>query len=73
LVATQYDNNRNTDRFPVRPDCSLSWRNSLRFYAGMVVVTFGIAIAFAVQGACLGEPEKAYLARELGQVIRLEH
>ena len=53
MVATQYDNNRDADRFLVRPNCSLSWRGALRFYSGMVVVTFAIAIAFAMKGAWL--------------------
>ena len=53
MVATQYDNNRDAGRFLLRPNCSLSWRDALRFYIGMVIVTFGIAIAFAVQGAWL--------------------
>jgi len=53
LVATQYENNRDAGSFLVRPNCSLSWRGALRFYSGMVVVTFGIAIAFAMKGAWL--------------------
>ena len=53
MVATQYDNNRGAGRFLVRPNCSLSWRDALRFYIGMVLVTFGIAIAFAMKGAWL--------------------
>lgn len=53
MVATQLDDNRDTGRFLVRPNCSLSWRGTLRFYTGMVVVTLGIAIAFAMKGAWL--------------------
>ena len=40
----------------VRPNCSLSWRNALRFYLGMITVSFGIAAGFAWQGAWLVLP-----------------
>ena len=53
MVASQFDNNNDAGRFVIRPNCSLSWRNALRFYTGMVAVTFGIAITFAIQGAWL--------------------
>ena len=33
-----------------RPNCSLNWRQTMRFYAWMCVVSIGIALVFAVQG-----------------------
>jgi len=53
LVARQFDNFQGCSRFLIRPNCSLSWRGVVRFYVGMVVVSFSIAIAFAVKGAWL--------------------
>jgi uncharacterized membrane protein len=53
LVARQFDNFQGASRFLIRPNCSLPWRGVVRFYIGMVVVSFSIAIAFAVKGAWL--------------------
>ncbi len=53
MVATQFDNFACTRRFLIRPNCSLSWRDAVRFYLGMVLVSFSIAIAFALKGAWL--------------------
>ena len=56
VVATRYDKITSSRRFLVRPNCSLSWRNLVRFYLGIVCVSFTIAIAFALQGAWLVLP-----------------
>jgi uncharacterized membrane protein len=53
LVARQFDNYQGSSRFLIRPNCSLPWRGVVRFYIGMVVVSFSIAIVFALQGAWL--------------------
>lgn len=53
MVATQYDGLAAPRRFLIRPNCSLPWRDVVRFYLGMVVVSLGIAIAFALKGAWL--------------------
>lgn len=53
MVATQFDKFASHRRFIIRPNCSLPWRDAVRFYAGMVVVSFSIAIAFAWHGAWL--------------------
>jgi len=53
VVATQFDSFASPRRFLIRPNCSLSWRDAVRFYLGMVLVSFGIAIAFALKGAWL--------------------
>ena len=56
MVATHFDNHDCSRRFLVRPNCSLRWREVVRFYLGMVMVSFGIALAFALQGAWLVLP-----------------
>ena len=53
LVARQVDNYRGSSRFLIRPNRSLPWRGVVRFYIGMVMVSFGIAIAFTLKGAWL--------------------
>ncbi len=53
MVARQFDNCHGSSRFLIRPNCSLPWRGVVRFYIGMVVVSFGIAILFALKGAWL--------------------
>ena len=53
LVARQVDNFQGSSRFLIRPNRSLPWRGVVRFYIGMVMVSFGIAIAFALKGAWL--------------------
>ncbi|WP_132970977.1 DUF2244 domain-containing protein [Thiogranum longum] len=37
----------------IRPNCSLPWRETVQFYLGMVIVSFSIAIAFAMKGMWL--------------------
>jgi uncharacterized membrane protein len=53
LVARHFDDFQGASRFIIRPNCSLSWRGVVRFYMSMVVVSFGIALVFAIQGAWL--------------------
>ena len=53
MVARQFDSFQGSTRFVIRPNRSLGWRGVVRFYIGMVVVSFGIAIAFAAKGAWL--------------------
>ncbi len=56
MVATQFDEHDCSRRFLIRPNCSLRWRDVVRFYLGIVTISFGIAIAFAIQGAWLVLP-----------------
>ena len=56
MVATEFDNSSSIHRLMVRPNCSLSWRGVVRFYLWMVAVSFGIATAFAFNGAWLVLP-----------------
>lgn len=51
MVATQFDQFASPRRFLIRPNCSLPWRQVVRFYLGMLLVSFGIATGFALQGA----------------------
>ena len=53
MVAVQFDHRCDSGRFVVQPNSSLSWRGAIRFFTGMAAVTFGIAMAFAMQGAWL--------------------
>jgi uncharacterized membrane protein len=53
VVAAQFDQFASPRRFLVRPNCSVSWPDVVRFYLGMLLVSFTIAIAFAMQGAWL--------------------
>jgi len=53
LVATQFDSFDCPRRFLIRPNCSMPWRDVVRFYAGIAIVTLGIATAFAMKGAWL--------------------
>ena len=53
MVATQFDKFASPRRFLIRPNCSLPWRDVVRFYLGMLLVSFSIAIAFAMKGAWL--------------------
>jgi len=53
VVASQFDDYQSSRRFLIRPNCSLPWRGVVRFYCGMLIVSFGIAIAFALKGAWL--------------------
>ncbi len=53
LVATQFDSFDCPRRFLIRPNCSMPWRDVVRFYAGIFIVSMGIAIAFAMKGAWL--------------------
>lgn len=56
MVATQFDSSTASRRFVIRPNCSLLWRDAVRFYLGMVLVSFGIAGGFAFYGAWLVLP-----------------
>lgn len=53
MVATQFDSFNGSQRFMIRPNCSLPWREMVRFYLGIVMVSFSIAIAFAMKGLWL--------------------
>ena len=56
MVAAGFDSASSRQRFVIRSNCSLSWRGALRFYLGMVAVSFGIAFFFALRGAWLVLP-----------------
>jgi uncharacterized membrane protein len=71
LVARQFDNFQGSSRFLIRPNCSLSWRGVVRFYIGMVLVTFSIAIGFAFQGAWLILPFAGLEMLVLGAALYL--
>ena len=74
MVATYFDDHDCSRRFLIRPNCSLRWREVVRFYLAMMVVSFGIAVAFALQGAWLVLPfaglEMAVLGAALYTVAR---
>lgn len=74
MVATYFDARDCSRRFLVRPNCSLRWRDVIRFYLGMLTVSLGIAVAFALQGAWLVLPfaglEMAVLGAALYVVAR---
>lgn len=53
MVATQLDRFNCPRRFLIRPNCSMPWRDVVRFYAGIVIVSMSIAVAFAMKGAWL--------------------
>ena len=53
LVARQFDDFQGASRFIIRPNCSLNWPGTVRFYLSIVVVSFSIAMVFALQGAWL--------------------
>lgn len=53
MVATQFDELHCHRRFLIRPNCSMSWRNLVRFYAGIFIVSMSIAAGFAMKGAWL--------------------
>jgi len=50
MVATHFDSDSATRQFLIRPNCSLSWKEAKRFYFGMVAVSMGIALLFALHG-----------------------
>jgi len=56
VVATWSDSFNASHRFMIRPNCSLPWRETVQFYLGMVIVSFSIAIAFAMKGMWLVLP-----------------
>ncbi len=56
VVATEFDSDSSIHRFLLRPNCSLPWSGVVRFYLGMVAVSFSIAGAFALNGAWLVLP-----------------
>jgi len=74
VVATQFDSFNASRRFMIRPNCSLSWRQTVWFFLGMVTVSFSIAIAFAMKGLWLILPfaglEMLVLAVALYHVAR---
>ena len=39
-----------TSRFVVRPNCSMSWRDTKIFVASLAILSVGIGIVFALQG-----------------------
>ena len=53
MVAIHFDSRDASRRFLIRPNSSLSWRGVVRFYFGIVLVSFTIAGAFALKGAWL--------------------
>lgn len=53
MVATRFDDFSASRSFLIRPNRSLSWPEVVRFYLGMVVISFTIAFAFAVKGVWL--------------------
>ncbi len=53
MVATRFDSFNASRRFLIRPNCSLPWRETVQFYLGMVIISFSIAIAFAMKGMWL--------------------
>jgi len=71
LVARQVDNFQGSSRFLIRPNCSLPWRGVVRFYISMVVVSFSIAIAFALKGAWLILPFAGLEMLVLGAALYL--
>ena len=56
MVATHFDDEDCTRRFLIRPNCSLRWSEVVRFYLGVVTVSFAIATVCALQGAWLVLP-----------------
>jgi len=56
VVATQFDKFASRRRFLIRPNCSLPWRETVRFYLCVLSVSLGIALAFAWMGAWLVLP-----------------
>jgi uncharacterized membrane protein len=71
MVATYFDHHDCSRRFLIRPNCSLRWREVVRFYLAMVVVSFGIAVAFALQGAWLVLPFAGLEMAVLGAALYL--
>lgn len=53
MVAIRFDDFSASRSFMIRPNRSLSWPDVVRFYLGMVVLSFTIALAFAMKGAWL--------------------
>ncbi|MGD2073711.1 MAG: DUF2244 domain-containing protein [Gammaproteobacteria bacterium] len=56
MVTTQFDDHECARRFVIRPNCSLPWRQVVRFYLSVLAVSMGIAVAFALQGAWMVLP-----------------
>jgi uncharacterized membrane protein len=56
VVATQFDEHDCSRRILIRPNCSLTWRQVVRFYLSVLAVSMGIAVAFALQGAWMVLP-----------------
>jgi len=56
VVATEHNSSDGVIRFVIRPNRAMPWRDLLRFYLGMVFVSFSIAIGFAWYGAWMVLP-----------------
>jgi len=56
VVATRFDDQKCSREFLIGPNCSLRWGDVVRFYLGMVAVSFAIATVCALQGAWLVLP-----------------
>lgn len=53
VVATLFDGLDCPHRFLIRPNCPVLWRDVVRFYTGIVIVSLSIAAGFAAKGAWL--------------------
>ncbi|MEE9342148.1 MAG: DUF2244 domain-containing protein [Gammaproteobacteria bacterium] len=51
MVSTETVGTASANRFLIRPNSSLSWKDAVRFYLGMVFVSFTIAIFCVLNGA----------------------
>lgn len=49
-MATGANTQNSLSRFVVTPNCSMSWRENKVLVAGLAIVSFGIAGAFAMRG-----------------------
>lgn len=56
MVATRFDEDSATRQILIRPNCSLSWDETKRFYLGVVAVSMSIALMFAWHGLWLIMP-----------------
>ena len=44
------DNEPASSRFVIRPNCSMSWRDTKVFVSSLAILSIGIAVVFAIQG-----------------------
>ncbi len=56
MVAVQYDASKSNCRILIRPNRSMTWKESLVFLAGIFAVSLSIAVGFALMGAWLVFP-----------------